>query len=82
MLEGIIIGICVGVGMLLINTAIQRAGIRTRNDLILEKLQKLEDGHEVTMQVLLPLVLAVHGDKPNGEVERALRLLNDYLIKK
>lgn len=82
MIESIIIGIAVGVSVMLITAGVNRAGIKTRNDLIVEKLEKLENGHAITMQVLLPLVLAVKGDKPNGEVDRALHLLNDYLIKK
>ncbi len=82
MVEGIVIGIVIGVVMLVINTLVHRMGVRTRTDRLEEKIDKLEEGHKVTMQVLLPLVLSVKGEKPNGEVERALTLLNDYFIKK
>lgn len=82
MVEGIVIGIVIGVVMLVINTLVHRMGVRTRTDRLEEKIDKLEEGHKVTMQVLLPLVLSVKGEKPNGEVERALILLNDYFIKK
>lgn len=82
MIESIIVGIAVGVGVMLITAGVNRAGIKTRNDDIIDRLERLEEGHRTTMQVLLPLVLAVKGEKPNGEVERALSLLNDYLIKK
>ena len=82
MIESIIVGIAVGVGVMIITAGVNRAGIKTRNDDIIDRLERLEEGHRTTMQVLLPLVLAVKGEKPNGEVERALSLLNDYLIKK
>lgn len=82
MLEGIIVGVITASIMILINALVRRTGVKTRTDRIEETLVKLEKGHEVTMQVLLPLVLSVKGQKPNGEVERALLLLNDYLIKK
>ena len=68
--------------MILINALVRRAKVQTRTDRIEESLEKLEDGHKVTMQVLLPLVLSVKGEKPNGELERALSLLNEYLIRK
>lgn len=82
MLEGIIVGIVTASIMILINALVRRSGVKTRTDRMEESLKKLEKGHEVTMQVLLPLVLALKGNKPNGEVERALQLLNNYLIQK
>lgn len=82
MVEGIVIGVVIGVVMLVINSLVHRSGIQTRTDRLEEKIDRLEEGHKVTMQVLLPLVLSVKGEKPNGELERALYLLNDYLIKK
>lgn len=82
MLEGIIVGVIIAVATILINSIIHRIGVQTRTDRLEEKVDELMEGHKVTMQVLLPLVLAVKGEKPNGEVERAMALLNDYLIKK
>ena len=82
MIEGIIVGVIIAVATILINSIIHRIGVQTRTDRIEEKIDELTEGHKVTMQVLLPLVLAVKGEKPNGEVERAMALLNDYLIKK
>lgn len=82
MLEGIVIGVVVAVITILVNAFVHRMGVQTRTDRLEEKIDRLEEGHKVTMQVLLPLVLSVKGEKPNGEVERALNLLNDYLIKK
>lgn len=82
MFEGIVIGVITASIMILINALIRRISVQTRTDRIEEALEKLEKGHEVTMQVLLPLVLSVKGEKPNGEVERALSLLNNYLITK
>lgn len=82
MIEGIIIGVITASIMILINALVRRAKVQTRTDRIEESLEKLEDGHKVTMQVLLPLVLSVKGEKPNGELERALMLLNEYLIRK
>ena len=82
MIEGIIIGVITASIMILINALVRRAKVQTRTDRIEESLEKLEDGHKVTMQVLLPLVLSVKGEKPNGELERALSLLNEYLIRK
>lgn len=82
MVEGIIVGVIIAVATILINSIIHRIGVQTRTDRLEEKIDELTEGHKVTMQVLLPLVLAVKGEKPNGEVERAMALLNDYLIKK
>ena len=82
MVEGIIVGVIIAVATILINSIIHRIGVQTRTDRLEEKVDELMEGHKVTMQVLLPLVLAVKGEKPNGEVERAMALLNDYLIKK
>lgn len=82
MVEGIIVGIVTASIMILINAMVRRIGVKTRTDRVEEQLEKLETGHKVTMQVLLPLVLSVKGEKPNGELERALSLLNDYFIKK
>ena len=82
MIEGIIVGVIIAVATILINSIIHRIGVQTRTDRLEEKIDELTEGHKVTMQVLLPLVLAVKGEKPNGEVERAMALLNDYLIKK
>lgn len=82
MVEGIIVGVIIAAATILINSIVHRIGVRTRTDRLEEKIDELTEGHKVTMQVLLPLVLAVKGEKPNGEVERAMALLNDYLIKK
>ena len=82
MVEGIIVGVIIAVATILINSIVHRIGVQTRTDRLEEKIDELTEGHKVTMQVLLPLVLAVKGEKPNGEVERAMALLNDYLIKK
>lgn len=82
MVEGIIVGVIIAAATILINSMVHRIGVRTRTDRLEEKIDELTEGHKVTMQVLLPLVLAVKGEKPNGEVERAMALLNDYLIKK
>lgn len=82
MLEGILVGILTASIMILINAMVRRIGVKTRTDRVEEQLEKLETGHKVTMQVLLPLVLSVKGEKPNGELERALNLLNDYFIEK
>lgn len=82
MVEGIIVGVIIAVATILINSMVHRIGVHTRTDRLEEKIDELTEGHKVTMQVLLPLVLAVKGEKPNGEVERAMALLNDYLIKK
>lgn len=82
MVEGIVVGVIIAAITILINALIHRIGVQTRTDRLEEKVDELMEGHKVTMQVLLPLVLAVKGEKPNGEVERAMALLNDYLIKK
>ena len=81
MVEGIIIGVVVAVITILVNAFVHRMGVQTRTDRLEEKIDRLEEGHKVTMQVFL-LVLSVKGEKPNGELERALNLLNDYFIQK
>ena len=59
MIEGIIVGVIIAVATILINSIIHRIGVQTRTDRLEEKIDELTEGHKVTMQVLLPLVLAV-----------------------
>lgn len=47
-----------------------------------EAIGELKEENKTVMKVLLPLVLAVSGHKPNGEVKAALKLLDNYLIEK
>lgn len=82
MLEGVIIGIIIGVVMLIINAFIHRTGIQTRTDRLEKDIEELKEGQIAILEVLLPLILALKGNKPNGEVERALQRLNDYIIHK
>jgi len=82
MIEGIVVGVIIAIATILINALVRRTGVQTRSDRMEEDLAELRKGQQMTFQVLLPLVLSVKGQKPNGELERALELLNDYLIKK
>ena len=82
MLEGIIIGVAIGVVMLVINAIVHRANIQTRTDRLEQDIEELKDGQRAILEVLLPLVLALEGGKPNGELKQALKRLNEYLIKK
>ena len=82
MAEGIIVGVAVGALMILINALVLRAGVKTRQDALIEEVQELKVGNETILKVLLPVVLSVKGQKPNGEVEAALKLLNKYMIEK
>ena len=82
MTEGIIVGVAVGALMILINALVRRAGVKTRQDALIEEVQELKVGNETILKVLLPVVLSVKGQKPNGEVEAALKLLNKYMIEK
>lgn len=82
MTEGIIVGVAVGAVMILINALVRRAGVKTRQDALIEEVQELKAGNETILKVLLPVVLSVKGQKPNGEVEAALKLLNKYMIEK
>ena len=82
MIEGIVVGVIIAIATILINALVRRTGVQTRSDRMEEDLMELKKGQQMTFQVLLPLVLSVKGQKPNGELERALELLNDYLIKK
>lgn len=82
MTEGIIVGVAVGAVMILINALVRRAGVKTRQDALIEEVQELKVGNETILKVLLPVVLSVKGQKPNGEVEAALKLLNKYMIEK
>ena len=82
MAEGIIVGVAVGALMILINALVRRAGVKTRQDALIEEVQELKVGNETILKVLLPVVLSVKGQKPNGEVEAALKLLNKYMIEK
>ena len=82
MIEGIVVGVIIAIATILINALVRRTGVQTRSDRMEEDLKELKEGQRTIFQVLLPLVLSVKGQKPNGELERALELLNDYLIKK
>lgn len=82
MTEGIIVGVAVGAVMILINALVRRVGVKTRQDALIEEVQELKVGNETILKVLLPVVLSVKGQKPNGEVEAALKLLNKYMIEK
>lgn len=82
MIEGIVVGVIIAIASILINALVRRTGVKTRSDRMEEDLKELKEGQRTIFQVLLPLVLSVKGQKPNGELERALELLNDYLIKK
>ena len=82
MVEGIIVGVAVGAIMVLVNALVRRAGVKTRQDLLIEEVGELREGNETILKVLLPVVLSVKGQKPNGELEAALKLLNKYMIEK
>lgn len=82
MIEGIIIGVAIGVVMLIINRVMARVDVQTRTDRLEIDIKELKEGQKAILEVLLPLVLALKGGKPNGEVERALKRLNEYLIQK
>jgi len=82
MIEGIVVGVIIAIATILINALVRRTGVQTRSDRMEKDLMELKKGQQMTFQVLLPLVLSVKGQKPNEELERALELLNDYLIKK
>lgn len=79
---GIVIGICTGAVMILINALVRRVGMQSRSDRLEIAIEDLKKEQKVILQVLLPLVLAVNGEKPNGELHRALQLLNEYMINK
>lgn len=81
-MEGIIVGVAVGVAMIIINAIVRRVGVKTKQDLMAEDIGELKDGITTILKVLLPVVLSVKGQKPNGELEAALRLLNKYMIEK
>lgn len=82
MIEGLVTGVIIAAITILINGAIHRMSVQTRTDRLEKKIEELEQGQKVILKVLLPLVLALKGGKPNGEVEEALRDLNEYLIRK
>lgn len=82
----VLIGILTGIGVFLItftiSAFIRRAGFESRNDRMQEAIENILKENRVQMQVLLPLVMAVRGDRPNGELERAMKLLEEYMINK
>ncbi|MDL2238168.1 hypothetical protein LJC56_10160 [Christensenellaceae bacterium OttesenSCG-928-K19] len=63
-----------------------KLSVKTKTELMVEKLHVRMDESEAAMQVvlacLLPLLIKAKDGKTNGELERALRLLNSFLIKK
>ena len=82
MIEGIVVGVIIAIATILINALVRRTGVKTRTDRLEEDIEELKEGQVAILEVLLPLILALKGGKPNGEVERALQRLNEYMIKK
>lgn len=82
MIEGIVVGVVIGVVMLVINGIVHKVNIQTRTDRLEKDIEELKAGQVAILEVLLPLILALKGGKPNGEVERAMQRLNDYIIHK
>lgn len=65
---------------------IGKLSVKTKTELMVEKLHQRMDEAERTQEVvlacLLPLLIKAKDGKTNGELERALRALNDHLIHK
>jgi len=82
MLEGIITGIIIAIASILINALVRRTGVQTRTDRLEKEVEDLKRGQIAILEVLRPLIVALQGGKPNGELEQASRRLDEYLIKK
>ena len=86
----IIMGIIAGAGTGLATTGIyaliRRLRVKTKNDEAIERLERqmhdFGEGQKVLFKLLLPVLLAVKGGKPNGELTEALHLYNQYMQDK
>lgn len=79
MLEGITIGIVVGITMLIINTIIHRANVMTRTDRIENDIEDLKEGQATILKSLIAILVALRDGKTNGECADALHSINEYL---
>ena len=79
MIEGITIGIVVGVTMLIINTIIHRANVMTRTDRIENDIEDMKEGQAIILKSLIAILVALRDGKTNGECADALHSINEYL---
>jgi hypothetical protein len=63
-----------------------KISVRSKSEIMIEKLHERMDESEDTMEVvltcLLPLLIKAKDGKTNGELDRALKRLNEHLIRK
>lgn len=79
MIEGITIGIVVGITMLIINTIIHRANVMTRTDRIENDIEDMKEGQAIILKSLIAILVALRDGKTNGECADALHSINEYL---
>lgn len=79
MVEGIVIGIVVGITMLIINTIIHRANVMTRTDRIENDIEDMKEGQAIILKSLIAILVALRDGKTNGECADALHSINEYL---
>lgn len=79
MIEGIVIGVAVGVAMLIINSIVHRTGITTKTDRMEKDIESLKEGQTIIVKSLIAILCAIRDGKTNGECTEALHDLNEYL---
>ena len=79
MIEGITIGIVVGITMLIINTIIHRANVMTRTDRLENDIEDMKEGQAIILKSLIAILVALRDGKTNGECADALHSINEYL---
>ena len=79
MIEGIIIGVVVGIAMLVISAVINRTGITTKTDRMEKDIESLKEGQTIIVKSLIAILCAIRDGKTNGECTEALHDLNEYL---
>lgn len=82
MIEGILIGVITASAMIIINSFIRRVGANTRTDRLEQKMEKMMEGQIAILTVLRPTIVAIKGDKHNGDLVHAEQILDEYLIRK
>ena len=86
MFETIITGVIVFICTALIGFFAGKVSVKSKAEIMLDKLHERMDESEKALEVilecLLPLLVKAKDGKTNGELSNALERLNAYLIKK
>ena len=80
MLEGIAVGAATALLAMLLQWTVRQIGAVTRNDRIEQAIKEIQQGQIAILTVLKPLIVAVKGEEHNGDLVKAEKELDEYLI--